>query len=370
MTGRPFFSVLIPSYNRPEFIGLAVASVLASDFEDFELIVSDDRSPRRDEIAAAIDEHRDDPRLRFHTQPSNLREPANREFLFKAARADWHVILSDDDLLYPTALRKLAESIDAHPDCGVFTFGYTVIDERGRRRFSRRAPKPVQIHRHAHQLLPEFLVCDAFPFWFYQPATFCAHRRVHEQIRPNRTIGIGDDTQYLLDYVNQGGIIHVIPEVLMCYRKMSAGAGNLQMNQSSQRLANPDTRYRMLLDLERRADVCEEFLAIVASPGFRERFVYRSIASEAGDPGQIAAAIHMEPVHTRELVEYYASRSRRWTFARGYLARCCFFVRLFGWAGILEILRVVAQKSCSAGLGGTRWGMPPPSLGRGTVGRS
>ena len=78
MTDRPFFSVLIPSYNRPEFVGLAVESVLASDFRDFELIVSDDCSPRRNEISAALEKHKGDPRLRFYSQPTNLREPANR----------------------------------------------------------------------------------------------------------------------------------------------------------------------------------------------------------------------------------------------------------------------------------------------------
>src|SRR5471032_3310840 len=96
-SGTPFFSVLIPSYNRPEFVGAAVASVLASDFQDFEIIVSDDCSPRQAEIRAVLEPALADPRMYFHSQPTNLREPANRAFLHAEARGDWQVLLSDDD---------------------------------------------------------------------------------------------------------------------------------------------------------------------------------------------------------------------------------------------------------------------------------
>jgi glycosyltransferase involved in cell wall biosynthesis len=50
----PLFSVLIPSYNRPELIAKTVRSVLSSDYKDFELIVSDDRSPRQTEIVETL----------------------------------------------------------------------------------------------------------------------------------------------------------------------------------------------------------------------------------------------------------------------------------------------------------------------------
>lgn len=344
MTKPPFFSVLIPSYNRPEFVGAAIGSVLASRFGDFELVVSDDCSPRRDEISAVIDTYRNDPRLRVHMQTSNLREAANREFLLTAARADWHVILGDDDLLYPNALGVLADNIRDHPQCELFTFGYTIIDERSRPRFSRRALKPLRIHRDDPAILEEFLASDAFPFWFYFPATFCAHKRVHERIKPNRNIGIGDDVQYLLDFVNTGGAIQVIPDVLMCYRKMDPRASNLQLNQSGATLSNVYSRYRIFQELQGRADICEELRPIVTGPSFRQRFVYDTIAGEAGSLDEIADAVGMEPVHRAELFRYYRFRIRKWTLARGYVARCLYFIRLFGWDGFIDILRVFRER--------------------------
>ena len=46
--GKPFFSILVPSYNRPFELKRCVDSVLRSSFNNFEIIVSDDNSPLRE----------------------------------------------------------------------------------------------------------------------------------------------------------------------------------------------------------------------------------------------------------------------------------------------------------------------------------
>jgi len=40
----PKFSVIIPTYNRENFVGRAIASVLRQDVTDYEIIVVDDGS--------------------------------------------------------------------------------------------------------------------------------------------------------------------------------------------------------------------------------------------------------------------------------------------------------------------------------------
>ena len=40
----PYFSVVIPTYNREKFIKTAIDSVLNQSFEDFELLIVDDGS--------------------------------------------------------------------------------------------------------------------------------------------------------------------------------------------------------------------------------------------------------------------------------------------------------------------------------------
>ena len=44
MDSKHFFSVIIPTYNRRNFLKIAVESVLAQTFENFELIIVDDGS--------------------------------------------------------------------------------------------------------------------------------------------------------------------------------------------------------------------------------------------------------------------------------------------------------------------------------------
>ena len=43
----PFFSVVIPVYNRARVFSVALQSVLDQTEQDFEIIVVDDGSPRR-----------------------------------------------------------------------------------------------------------------------------------------------------------------------------------------------------------------------------------------------------------------------------------------------------------------------------------
>jgi glycosyltransferase involved in cell wall biosynthesis len=44
VTSRPFFSVILPTYNRAHTLERAIVSVLAQSFQDFEFFIVDDGS--------------------------------------------------------------------------------------------------------------------------------------------------------------------------------------------------------------------------------------------------------------------------------------------------------------------------------------
>jgi hypothetical protein len=230
-------------------------------------------------------------------------------------------------------------------------------------RYSRRAPAAVRLHRGSDPaLLRDFLAAEAFPYWFCHPATFCCHRDVHDRIKPNDRIGIADDLQFLIDYVNDGGTILVVPRVLMSYRRMASS--HAQANQSLIPLANPYTRYRILRELEARTDLQPSIAAIVRTEDFRRRFVYRpvALACETTPVGDAMAHLEMSDAHRAELMQYLEGRSVRAVKVAGYLSRSRFYLRLFGVRGALEILRVARQRAIASLVGrrGRRSGRPAP----------
>ena len=67
MTG-PFFSVIIPVYNRAPSLRAAIESVRAQSCQDFEIVVVDDGSS---DNPRAVVESFDDPRIHFVAQANS-----------------------------------------------------------------------------------------------------------------------------------------------------------------------------------------------------------------------------------------------------------------------------------------------------------
>jgi len=61
----PYFSVIIPAYNRADPLAAAIGSVLAQTCQDFEIVVVDDGS--KDDPKTVIEAF-GDPRIRFIRQ--------------------------------------------------------------------------------------------------------------------------------------------------------------------------------------------------------------------------------------------------------------------------------------------------------------
>lgn len=118
----PFFTVLIPTYDRCELLPRAVSSVLAQTHRDFELLVVDDASPDATrEVVAAVD----DPRVVYVRRSTNGGPGATRNTGLAAARGQWITLLDDDDEYLPDFLQATHRTISGAPQevamswCGV-----------------------------------------------------------------------------------------------------------------------------------------------------------------------------------------------------------------------------------------------------------
>ena len=95
MTASPKISVVLPTYSRRHVLPRTIASVLAQDEPDFELIVVDDCSV--DDTGAYL-AALTDPRIRVVTPPRNVGTAGARNLGLEAARADIVALLDDDDI--------------------------------------------------------------------------------------------------------------------------------------------------------------------------------------------------------------------------------------------------------------------------------
>ena len=127
MTGRPFFSIIMPVYNRAAVVGRALKSCLAQSFDSFEIVAVDDGSS--DGSAEAIRRF-DDPRVRVIAHDRNRGRGPARNTAMAAAQGQWFVFLDSDDELLPGALQTIHRRASAvGPETGGLRF--MCIDERG-----------------------------------------------------------------------------------------------------------------------------------------------------------------------------------------------------------------------------------------------
>ncbi|MEU6451328.1 bifunctional glycosyltransferase family 2 protein/CDP-glycerol:glycerophosphate glycerophosphotransferase [Streptomyces sp. NPDC046979] len=119
----PRFSVIVPAYQVQAYLHACLESVLSQSYQDFEVIVVDDRSP--DACGAIADEFADrDPRVRaVHLAQNQGLGPARNAGIERAV-GDYLVFLDGDDTLAPGALRALADRVKETGDPDVLVYDY------------------------------------------------------------------------------------------------------------------------------------------------------------------------------------------------------------------------------------------------------
>jgi glycosyltransferase involved in cell wall biosynthesis len=126
---KPRVSVCVPNYNYVHFVGKAIESVLAQDFEDYELVIVDDAST--DNSVEVISRYQD-PRIRFVRNEKNLGRLDNINKCFSLARGEYVNLLPADCYFTEYSLSKRVHALEKNPKA-VFAFGSTsIVDEKGK----------------------------------------------------------------------------------------------------------------------------------------------------------------------------------------------------------------------------------------------
>jgi glycosyltransferase involved in cell wall biosynthesis len=125
---KPIVSVLTTAYNRERYIADCIESVLASEFEDFELLIVDDCSVDNTYEISKRYEKRDS-RVRVLRSNMNLGDYSNRNYAASFAQGKYLKYLDSDDIMYPHCLGVMVSCMEQFPEAG---FGLSAHNYRDR----------------------------------------------------------------------------------------------------------------------------------------------------------------------------------------------------------------------------------------------
>lgn len=128
LTARPLVSVVVASYNHQDYVQECLQSVLSQDFQDFEIVVTDDGSS--DHTVANIRAIKDKRiHLKALAQNSGACVALNDAVL--RSRGKFVAVLNSDDYFLPGKLSRQVAFMQSNPDVGA-VFGLpSFVNERG-----------------------------------------------------------------------------------------------------------------------------------------------------------------------------------------------------------------------------------------------
>jgi glycosyltransferase involved in cell wall biosynthesis len=116
---NPFFSVIVPTYNRAHSIGKAIESILNQTFQDFEIIVIDDcSSDSTSEVMSLIS----NVKVNYFRNEKNLERCVSRNRGIQKSIGKYICFLDSDDYHLPNHLEIIYKEIKRYNEPKAFFF--------------------------------------------------------------------------------------------------------------------------------------------------------------------------------------------------------------------------------------------------------
>lgn len=127
---EPLVSVLIPTYNRPQYLELALQSVIRQTYPNIEIIISDDSTDIRTEtvVAPYLKRYRN---IIYRRNSVTLGQFDNDLKLIKMANGNYVNFLMDDDLFHPSKIERMIYYLENDYSVKLVTSHRQPIDGNG-----------------------------------------------------------------------------------------------------------------------------------------------------------------------------------------------------------------------------------------------
>lgn len=128
----PLVSIMIPTYNRPEYFQLALESALNQTYPHIEIVIGDDSTDDRTEklIQPYLQKHGN---IRYVRNETNLGQFKNDLQLMEMSAGKYVNFLMDDDLFHPEKIEKMMHYMmnDLDHQISLVTSRRRIIDRNG-----------------------------------------------------------------------------------------------------------------------------------------------------------------------------------------------------------------------------------------------
>lgn len=185
----PFFTVIIPLYNKEKYIENAIKSILNQTFTDFELLIINDCSTDKS-VEIATEFLSENVKIMHHDKNSGL--AATRNTGIKKATSNYVTFLDADDLWKPHFLEKIFHLIQNFPEARIFATNYEEI-------WGKTIKNP---HNGSERLSENFTGYVNFfkinlKQGIYNHGSVCLHKEVYEKVGfYNENIQLSQDLDF------------------------------------------------------------------------------------------------------------------------------------------------------------------------------
>src|SRR5882757_6446010 len=205
---RPFISVAIPTFRRPDMVRRAVDSVLQQDFSNWEVVISDDDGPAGASWGILCEYARKDPRIRVVENHRGRGQVENTNNAMLACAGNWIKLLHDDDWLAQGALKTFAQVASAHPTAAFLTCASNMVEE-GRIHYRRGGRIAVY---SSQQCLTDLYLVGTTRVLGIIPSTLLINSNVIQAgclMRTYKSIAWGVDQLFFVDLARHGEMVAI-----------------------------------------------------------------------------------------------------------------------------------------------------------------
>ena len=184
----PFFSIVVPVYNRSDKIASVINSIIDQSFEDWELILVDDGSKDREELSRIVESF-SEPKIKLILR-DNGGGGAARNTGIDAARGKFLALLDSDDTFVRDKLKLCFDVLRTDSSENTFMFSYFLVD----RGLDKNWIKPERLLKDGERV-DEYLTCTS---GWIQTSTMVLSSSLAKRVRFSEKLPSSQDTDFAI----------------------------------------------------------------------------------------------------------------------------------------------------------------------------